>query len=55
MGKLGRKSGFLSEERDKRALAERMIADEVARKIREVKELCRRRRAASRKGAGEEL
>lgn len=48
MGKLGRKLGFQSGEMNERALAERTLADEVARKIREVRELNLRRKAALR-------
>jgi len=49
MRKLGRKLGFPSGERNEWVLAKRTAADEVARKIREVRELGRRRKVASRK------
>jgi len=49
MRKLGREPSFPSGERNERALAARIVADEIARKIREVRELCRGRKVASRR------
>ncbi|MFQ6129714.1 MAG: hypothetical protein ACE5OT_02755 [Candidatus Hadarchaeaceae archaeon] len=51
MRKLGRKLGFPSRGRNERAPAKRTATDEIARKIREVRELGRRRKAASRRAS----
>ena len=49
MRRLGREHSFPNRGRNEWALAKCTAADEVARKIREVRELCRRRKAASRR------